>query len=74
MGGAVLLEWTAATAWRPASERVVLEGEWKRQTVWILWSKSPFTVMDARKLLRSGARNQDVHLEAFRMAKPEGAL
>jgi hypothetical protein len=71
MGPASILEWNAALGWKQPSDRVILEGDWKHQTLWIVWSKNAFTAEDARKALEDGSRSPELHAEAFRLARPD---
>jgi hypothetical protein len=84
-GSQTLLEWKAAMGWRRTPENVILEGDWKRQIVWIVWSKSEFTAEQARQALEAAGAKGDkgsqgpddkdaagaVHAEAFRLAGPD---
>ena len=47
-GAAAAVELVPAMGWRRMNERIVLDGEWKRQTVWVVWSPMPFTADQAK--------------------------
>lgn len=70
-GDSATLDWGAAMGWRLAPERIVLDGDWKRQTVWVIWSQSPFSAGDAKKVLGGSQGRTDLHAEAFRLVKPD---
>ncbi len=63
--------WAPATAWSPAPLRIVLEGDWKRQTVWIVWSGSDFTAGEALARLAGGSARANLRAEPFRLIRPE---
>jgi hypothetical protein len=69
-GESATLDWVAAMGWRLAPERIILDGEWKRQTVWVIWSEAPFTAEDAKKALAGSQGRSDLHAEVFRLVNP----
>jgi hypothetical protein len=74
LGPSSISEWKPAMGWRRAAESVILEGEWKRQTIFVVWSKSGFTDGQARRALEKGDAmdpGSDLHTEAFRLAWPD---
>lgn len=74
LGPASMSEWETSMGWRRASENVILEGEWKHQTVFVIWSKSAFTDGQARRLLEKGDAmdpGSGLHTASFRLAWPD---
>lgn len=63
------LSWPAAMAWRPAPIRILLEGEWTRQTVWVILGSTPFTDEDAIRAMDGKPGRADLRAEAFRLVK-----
>lgn len=57
-----------AMSWRPAGPRIVLEGDWNRQTVWVVSSAAPFTSEEAKSAL-DGSANPALRVAAFRMVR-----
>ncbi|GEM_PF-5923303 len=47
-GAAAAVGLAPAMGWRRMKESIVLDGEWKRQTVWVVWSPIPFTAAQAK--------------------------
>jgi hypothetical protein len=66
--------WKTSMGWRRASERVILEGRWKRQSIFVIWSQSGFTDGEARRLLGKGEAmdpGSGMHTASFRLAWPD---
>jgi hypothetical protein len=57
-----------AMSWRQAGPRIVLEGDWNRQTVWVVWSAAPFTSEAARDAL-DGHAIPELRIASFRMVR-----
>jgi hypothetical protein len=68
MSGEGSLSWPPAASWRPAPVRIVLEGAWRRQTVWVVTSFSAFTPAEAEKALEGGSERPDLRADAVRLA------
>lgn len=74
LGPSSIPEWKSSMGWRRAAERVILEGQWKRQTIFVIWSKSGFTDGQARRLLEKGEAEKsgsEIHSVSFRLAWPD---
>jgi hypothetical protein len=74
LGPSSISEWKTATGWRQATERVILEGQWKRQTLYVVWSRTGFSDEQARQALENGGPadlGPDMHAKAFRLAWPD---
>lgn len=74
LGPSSISEWKPASGWRRATERVILEGQWKHQTIFVVWSKTAFSDEQARRALENGGSTRlvpDMHAEAFRLAWPD---
>jgi hypothetical protein len=67
-GTAETIPLEAAMSWRPAGPRIVLEGDWNRQTVWVVWSAAPFT-SEAAKGALDGSANPALRIASFRMVR-----
>jgi hypothetical protein len=67
-GNAATLAWPAAAAWSPAPLRIVLEGGWRRQTVWVLTSRTAFSQAEALEALAGKSRRGDLRADAFPLA------
>jgi hypothetical protein len=57
------------TAWTPAPETIRLEGEWRRQEVWLVLSREPLDAARAREALRAGRATDGIRVLAFRLAR-----
>lgn len=60
-----------ATAWTEASQRIRLEGSWKRQQLWILLSRRSLDRERAADAVRRGRGDGAVELATYRLAAPE---
>lgn len=69
-GTAETLPLDAAMAWRPVGPRIVLEGDWKRQIVWVVWSAEPFTSEEAKGALE-GTAKPELRVASFRMVRQD---
>lgn len=67
-GTAETIPLEAAMSWRPAGPRIVLEGDWNRQTVWVVSSAAPFT-SEAAKAALDGSANPALRVASFRMVR-----
>ena len=54
-----------ASAWSLSPQRMVLDGKWSRQRIWVLWSFQEFTISQARQALDKKA--QGIHAQEFRI-------
>lgn len=63
------LEWPATTSWRKSPHQVVLEGEWSRQAVWVVLSRSPLEKSQVEAAL-GGNPPPGVQAEVFRIVRP----
>lgn len=63
------LEWPATTSWRQSPHQVVLEGEWSRQVVWVVLSRSPLDESQVEAAL-GGNPPPGVQAEVFRIVRP----
>jgi hypothetical protein len=61
--------WPIAMGWGPAPIRILLEGEWQRQTVWVLSSFSAFTTAEALQALQGGPHREDLWVDTFRLTR-----
>ena len=57
-----------AMSWRQAGPRIVLEGDWNRQTMWVVWSAAPFT-SEAAKGALDGHAIPALQVASFRMVR-----
>jgi hypothetical protein len=69
-GGSVDWSWPRTTGWRPAHSRIILDGNWRRQTVWVIWSPLDFTAEEAGKAIAGRSSRADLRLESFRLTVP----
>lgn len=63
------LEWPATTSWRKSPHQVVLEGEWSRQAVWVVVSRSPLGKPQIEAAL-GGNPPPGAQAEVFRIVRP----
>lgn len=57
------------TAWTPAPQRILLEGEWRRQEVWIVLSPGTLKTERVREAIRSGRSAPGITVLAYRLAR-----
>ncbi|HKP98299.1 MAG TPA: hypothetical protein VJ385_21390 [Fibrobacteria bacterium] len=69
MSGEGSLQWPAAPGWRPAPVRILLEGDWHRQTVWVITAFSAFTAAEALEAVAGKAPRADLHAHIFKLAQ-----
>ncbi|MDB5049009.1 MAG: hypothetical protein JWO30_2080 [Fibrobacteres bacterium] len=69
MTGADAAPWPAAMGWRPAPVRIVLEGEWHRQMVWVITSFSAFSKAEGLQALDGKSPRANLRADAFRLTR-----
>jgi len=57
------------TAWTQAPQRVLLEGTWRRQEVWIALSHGNSEIEQVKKAIRSGQDGNGIQVLVFRFAR-----
>jgi hypothetical protein len=65
-GGQDGFVWSPTTSWAVAPEKIVLEGEWKRQSVWVILSPEPFMPGQAEAAMQ-GKVSGKVRASQFRI-------
>lgn len=54
-----------ATAWSSAPQRILLEGKWTRQELWLVLSRSPIGIDRAREAIEPGGNRQGATVLSF---------
>jgi hypothetical protein len=64
-----VLRWDPSTAFTRAQVRIILDGDWKRQTVWVIASPSDFSEAEALQAMDGKSIRPDLRADAFRLAR-----
>ena len=61
--------WPGSSAWHEADYKVVLFSDWKKESIWVLWSEENFNVQDARSFLEGRSDGDSMHKAGFQLVR-----
>ena len=61
--------WPVSSAWRESDYKVVLFSDWKKESIWVLWSDHDFTAREAGKVLSQGLGGSSIQKVGFQIVR-----
>lgn len=61
--------WPGSSAWHEADYKVVLFSDWKKESIWVLWSDHDFTAREASKVLSEGRGGSSIQKVGFQLVR-----
>ena len=61
--------WPSSSTWHEADYKVVLFSDWKKESIWVLWSDKDFTAREAGKILAEGRGGSSIQRVGFQLVR-----